>query len=110
MAIDLKALKENLRTNRDLKAAAAALVSGVADQLNQLTHDPVAIKVLADELHKEAEALAAAIVGNTHSDTTPTPPVTQLAHSKAIMTTTTPTPPPHTEPPKTHQESPPKKK
>lgn len=65
MADNLKKIVEQVSTHTNSKEAAVALVNGVADQLDGLTHDPVAIKALADELRKGADELGAAICKNT---------------------------------------------
>lgn len=66
MADDLKTLKEKVAANTDPKASAELLVNGVADQLDQLEQDPVAIKALAAEMRKDASGLGEAIMANTH--------------------------------------------
>lgn len=50
-----------MRDSTDLKCSVQVLVNGVVDQLDALTHDPVAIKALADDLRASAPALGDAI-------------------------------------------------
>lgn len=66
MSLDLKELEAKLEANTSLLQAAADLVTGVANHLDELSHDPVAIGAKAAELREHAAALAAAVVANTH--------------------------------------------
>lgn len=48
------------------KDAATVLVTGVADTLDGLTHDPVAIKALSDDLRASAAVLGDAVIAGTN--------------------------------------------
>lgn len=78
MTDTLQALMEKVRGADTPENSAAALVNGVADQLDALTHDPVAIKALAAELRQNASPFATAICdvsqpGNRQRHTTTGP-------------------------------------
>lgn len=57
----IEELKARIETNSDVKSSAEDLVKGVADLLDGLTHDPVAIKAMADDLRKGAPGLGDAV-------------------------------------------------
>ncbi len=85
MAIDLKGLRDKISKNSDLEAGAKLLVHAVAGELANLTHDPVAIKAMADELLRDAGALAKALVdGTSPAPAPPTAPQT-LSHQTGTV-------------------------
>lgn len=60
MTDNLKELEAKVRAAGTPEASATALVNGLADQLDALTHDPVAIKQLGTDLRAAASELGKA--------------------------------------------------
>lgn len=67
-------LEAKVKSAGNLNNATEALVVGLADELNNLTQDPVAIKQLADDLRANSADLVGAIVAKA-----PPPPTTPPA-------------------------------
>lgn len=86
---DLKAIQANVEKCQDLEQSATTLVNGLADALDGLTQDPVAIKALAADLRKDATALGAAICANTSAQSAGP----SGARAATAQTTPSPTPP-----------------
>ena len=59
--LTLKELEANVKGCDCPETSASTLINGLADQLDALTHDPVAIKALAADLRKNVTALSQAI-------------------------------------------------
>jgi hypothetical protein len=74
MSEQLKALNQKVRDNNNLEQSITTIVQGVADALDGLTQDPVAIKQLATDLRNMAPEIAASAITNTQ--TTPGAPAT----------------------------------
>lgn len=69
MTEHMKALIARVKGATNQKTAVEALVNGLADELGNLTQDPVAIKAMAGDLRTACPELAAAV----GPDTTPRP-------------------------------------
>jgi len=61
----LQNLQNEVGNNTDLQQSAISLIQGLAQQIKDNADDPVAIKALADQIHSNSAALAAAIAANT---------------------------------------------
>ncbi len=61
MSININELETNVRKCAGPDKAAETLIHGVANRLDELTQDPVAVKALSAELRGNAERLGAAI-------------------------------------------------
>ena len=57
----MKELQKKVADGSTPEKSAVILVNGVADKLSELTHDPVAINVLATKLRESADELGKAI-------------------------------------------------
>lgn len=64
MSVSLKDLEKMVVNGNDPQQSAEILVNGLADQLDGLTHDPVAIWRLATELRDNAVSLGKAITAH----------------------------------------------
>lgn len=73
MATELKELVERVAAETDVKKSATILASGLADFLDELTHDPVAIAAKAAELRAQADAIGNAVLDNTEVKTAHAP-------------------------------------
>lgn len=71
----LEDLAAQVQANTAAEASAVQLIKGLADQLAAAATDPVQVSALAAQLKTSAEALAAAVVANTHA-APPAPPAT----------------------------------
>jgi hypothetical protein len=69
MEDNLKSLESKVKGCADLKRGVVELVNGVAGLLDGLTHDPVAIKAMADNMRQNAEALGNALCSAAGSET-----------------------------------------
>lgn len=61
----IEALKKRVEEITDLKESVKALVHGLADELDTLTQDPVAIKRVAAELREKVDEVLTALFHNT---------------------------------------------
>lgn len=77
MSETLKRIEDKVREATNLNQSAAALVNGVADALDELQQDPVAIKRLAIELRDSSGDLGATIASKVASTPPPVTPTRQ---------------------------------
>jgi hypothetical protein len=73
MASDLTALQAAIANETTVIQSAIVGFQGLAQEIQDLKNDPVALQALADQVNKDAAALAAAVPANTPTPT-PTPP------------------------------------
>lgn len=64
----LKELEGKVKAGAGPKESAEILVNGLADQLDALTQDPVAIKALATALRADVSAMAEAVVSGEKAE------------------------------------------
>lgn len=62
---DLSMLTADVEKLTTVDEAAAALITGLAQQIKDAGTDPVALKALTDKMEAETDALAAAVTANT---------------------------------------------
>jgi hypothetical protein len=74
MATNLDEITAEVQQTTDAQAAAVLLLQDLKARLDSAGTDPVALKALSDQLGVSTDALAAAIVANTPTDTTTPPP------------------------------------
>ncbi len=80
----LKDIETRVFNNPDVSKSAIELINGIADLLDSLTHDPVAIKKASEELRGSASTMAAAVVANTgHAEKTVPAKAAAPAHPPA---------------------------
>ena len=65
MANDLTAIETAVTNETTVEQSAIVLLQGLSAQLASLKNDPAAIQALADQINKNAQALADAVVANT---------------------------------------------
>lgn len=65
MATDLTALTAEVARNTEVDQSAIALLNGLAQQIEDLKTDPVALQALADKMRGSSDELAAAVQANT---------------------------------------------
>lgn len=97
MAADLTELQAQVERNTTVVASAIDLLVGLAQQIEDLKADPVALQALADKIRNSTDALAAAVVANTPD--APTPPAPPEPEPVPVPPEPTPEPtPPAPEP------------
>jgi chromosome segregation ATPase len=67
MSAALDTLTAQVAANTSVVDSAVVLIGGLAQQIQDLKNDPVALQALADSLKGEDDKLAAALVANTPS-------------------------------------------
>lgn len=72
MSKELDDLKAEVERNSSVDASALALIKGLADQITAAADNPRAVRLLADQLRAQNDALAAAVTANTPADNTGT--------------------------------------
>lgn len=69
MSVELDNLREQVRNLTTVTSSVVTFIHGLAEQIEQLKTDPVALQQLADEVKGSADAIAAAIAENTPAPT-----------------------------------------
>ena len=69
---DLTALTAEVERNTAVDQSAIALLTGLAEQIEALKTDPVALQNLADQMRGSSDALAQAVAANTPAAPTET--------------------------------------
>lgn len=69
----LEELKEEVRQTREVAAAGAALIRGLAAKIQELKDNPAALQELADGLNAAQEELGGAIAEQNPPEPEPTP-------------------------------------
>jgi len=65
MSAEIDALKAEVERNTSIDESAIILIQGLAQRIEELKTDPVALQALADELRAKNDALAAAVAAHT---------------------------------------------
>jgi predicted Zn-dependent peptidase len=65
MSQELDDLKREVQESRSVTEGAAALISGLADQIRDAKDDPAALEELAQQLDAQTQQLASAVTANT---------------------------------------------
>ena len=61
MALDFSALEAEVTRDEEVNSSAATLIARLADEIERLKGDPVALQALVDRLRTSQDALAAAV-------------------------------------------------
>ena len=71
MAKELEALEVEVARNTAVDQSAIALLTGLAQKIEDMKNDPVKLQALADEMRGSSDALAAAVVAHTPAEPAP---------------------------------------
>lgn len=64
MSTELDTLSQQVQETIGIEQSAIALIEGLAAKLEAIANDPAAVLALAEQLHVQSEALAAAVQAN----------------------------------------------